>query len=286
MTSLKDIRIILSFIFALVFMFNGCKPSYPKGQIEESLSKVLKKEYNIDSKVVLKTNTLYLDINLLGLTSTEVKALSDVLKTVQNAMLTITRIALSSDAKVEYMVVNVKDPAWKLSLKLVQRMDDVKSLLYQRISRSDYEGRFILEINKSDNFEAGELEKNPLSMNEFIGRLIVSQVNMVNRTNPFLSVLLNNSQLYYKGFDNNELIIGISGYLGDKTLPFFKSMLVDKTKEIIKKYKIMDLKTIKIVTDSNQQTDVIDLTTYKSSSTLSNFLTKQPAFKKLKKSKN
>jgi hypothetical protein len=279
---LSNIKLTALILFLAVFSFNGCKPSYPKEKITESLVKVLKKEYNIDSKVELKSTTLFLDVALTGLTATEVKALSDVLKTVQSAMLTITRIALSSDAKIDFMVVNVTDPAWKLDLKLVQRLEDVKSLLYQRISRSDYEGRFILEIEKNELSGANSADKAPVSMEEFLGRLIVSQVNMVNRSNPFLSILLNNSQLKYKSFDNHELVITISGNLGGKLLPFYKKLLVEKTKEIIKKYKLMNLKIIRIVNE-NKSSEIIDLDTYKEEpETISNFGLKLPALKKSK----
>ena len=50
-------RIILLLAIAAFFSFSGCKPSYPKGQITESLRKVLKKEYNIAemiANIVLK----------------------------------------------------------------------------------------------------------------------------------------------------------------------------------------------------------------------------------------
>ncbi|MBN1622365.1 MAG: hypothetical protein JW871_07220 [Endomicrobiales bacterium] len=263
------------------FFISSCGPSYPKDKLAESLKGVLKKEYDIDGEVELKEKTLYLDIILTGLTTTEPKALSDVLKTVQKAMLTITRVSLSSDAQVEYMVVNARDPGWKLSLRIVQRLEDVKWLIYHKISRSDYEGRMVLEIDRgsdmfrdtegevfSDDFsveeehtEITESEHKKISIEEFIGRLIASQVNMLNLKNPFLSVFLNNPQLKFQSFSSDEIVISVNNYLNESSLLLFKKILEREARKVVSKYdELWSPKRI-IIEGKNNQIIYLDLAT-------------------------
>ncbi len=228
-----------------IVLLSGCSPSYPKNQLPMALAKMIKKEYNLDSRVVLRGNTLYLDLYLSGIASTDPRMLNEILKKIQGAMLSITRVSLSSDAKIEYMVVNARDAAWSLNIRLIQRLEDVKGLLYQRISKSDYEGRLVLEIdilNKTPNGPStlqslvGDIKYN-LTVEEFAGRLMVSQVNMASRTNPFLSVLLNNVQLRYERWTPDQLFVTATGALSDSSFFLFQNIIKTESQKVMSKYK-------------------------------------------------
>jgi hypothetical protein len=234
----KNITALFLFVLCLASI-SGCAPSYPKGELTESVEKVLKDEYNLTGKAQFTGKTLYLNTELEGLTDTEKTALEKAIKTVQNAMLTVTRVALSSDADIEYLIVDARDPNWGLSFRLIQRFQDVKGLLYHKISRSDYQGRIIIEIET--DLKQNELSRVPpvkydMRLEEFVGRLIVSQVNMLTRSNPFMAVLLNNSQLSYKDYTEDALIIGISSTLDDSVKNFFEKLVMQEAEEVFKKY--------------------------------------------------
>jgi hypothetical protein len=234
--------------------FAGCSPSYPKGKITESVSSVIKKEYNLDGKAKLVGETLFLDVNLSGLITTEPKILTSILKKIQGAVLAITRVSLSSDARIKFMVVTATDPSWKINVRIIQRLEDVKGYLYQRISRSDYEDSLILEINqKSDeNSSAPNTFEQIQEMDtrEFLGRLIVSNINMLGRSNPFLSIVLGNSQLKFTGITDNELVISIDSIISPQVTPLFEEILVQKTGKLLRRFNGYQLKKIKVMDPS------------------------------------
>lgn len=234
---------LITFLICSVFLV-ACSPSYPKKNLTTSLPLLLKKEYKLNSTAKFVGRTLYLDVGLSGLTSTDSKALTEVLKKVQGAMISITRVALSSDAKIDYMVVNAGDVSWSLNIRLIQRLVDVKGLLYQRISRSDYEGRLVLEIETkekksgTDTYEPSVLEeKHDIRIEEFMGRLIVSQINMASRTNPFLAVLLNSVQLKYDKWTPDVLYVNATIKPGTAAYPLFEDIVKKESRMVLNKYK-------------------------------------------------
>ena len=65
--------IVFSFLFFSV-SFSGCNPSYPADRLTDSIQALVKKEYNLESKAFLVGNTLYLDIKLEDISSTDRRA--------------------------------------------------------------------------------------------------------------------------------------------------------------------------------------------------------------------
>jgi hypothetical protein len=229
------------------FLCAGCGPTYPSNHITDAVRRVVKKEYHLDSTARLVGATLYLDVRLTGLTSTDPQALAEVLKKVQGAVLAITRVSLSSDAQIRYTVVTAKDPSWKLSMRIIQRLDDVKAFLYQKISHADYEERLVLEINGA----GPAAESRELDVREFAGRLIVSQINMLGRTNPFLSAIVGNSQLEYIGMDGEELTMKLGMGLAPQAQPLFEDIVMRQSKKVAVKYSLGQLKRVRIITPDN-----------------------------------
>lgn len=248
---------VFLFGICIMVMFQACnKVTYPKNKIAESVEALVKKEYNLDSKAKLIGGTLYLNVKLSGLTTTEQKALGEVFQKVQGAALAITRVALSSDAKIVFLVLTATDSSWKLNVRIIERMEDIKKYFYQRISRADYEERLIFEIETDENgsvvpyfFE----QQKELNMKEFLGRLIVAQINMLSRSNPFLSTMLGNSQLKYDNFINDEIKIKLSNTLSPAALPLFEDIVKKQSIKIVKKYNEWQPKSIEIVGQNDQK---------------------------------
>ena len=240
--------------------FQGCGPTYPKENIEEAAQRVIKKEYKVESRAELVGETLYLNINLPGLTTTEPGALAELLRKVQGAVLAITRVSLSSDASIKFLVVTANDPAWELGLRIIQSLQDVKDFLYQRISRSDYEERLVLEIDSEDE---GNVHGIPhengkdISLNEFAGRLIVSQFNMMCRNNPFLGAILDGSKMKYGEFRGDELVIRATSYFSPGSVPLVEKLFETECNKVIKKYSINQLKRVKIIGQKEQTVSIM-----------------------------
>ena len=241
----------------------GCKGSYTQSTVADSVQKLLKKEYNLDGRAKLEGETLFLEVNLEGLVSTEQKILTEILQKVQGASLVTTRVSLSSDAKINFMVLVVSEPTFKLHLRIIQKLDDIKAFLYQKISKADYEDRLVLEIEPNEAAGSAPVKQagtsDEIGMKEFVGRLIISQVNMLSRSNPFLAVMLGNSQLKYIDFKEDELVAGLSNGISEPVRPFFENIVINQALKITKKYSGWGPKRIRL-TDNNNQSILIDVT--------------------------
>jgi hypothetical protein len=159
-----------------------------------------------------------------------------------------------------FLVVTASDPAWKLNMRIVQRLQDVKEFLYQKISKSDYEDRLVLEIDTGEDNATVPLPEQPreIDLREFVGRLIVSQFNMLSRNNPFLSVLLDNSKLRFNRIDGDELVIDIANAVNPKTMPLIEKMLAVEARKTLKKYEGFAVNKIRL-SDANNQSVTVDL---------------------------
>ena len=242
------ILLLLTAYFLLLTCFFGCsKPSYPKEKLSESAQKILKKEYNLDGKVKLVGKTLYLEIELPELISTEKELPKKVFKKIQGAVLTIVRISLSSDAKIDFLVTIAKAKYYDFCVRIIQRLDDIKSYLYLRISRSDYEDRLILEM-----LPYSSVEYIDFTLEEFVARLIVSQYNMLLKSNPFVSAILNNVSLEFNTITDNALVIVADNYLNASIKELFESIISKSYFDVIKKYNLLNFPdSIEIVDKNN-----------------------------------
>ena len=70
------------------------------------------------------------------------------------------------------MVLVVSEPTFKLHLRIIEKLDDIKAFLYQKISKADYEDRLVLEIEPNeagDNTAPQTVKKSDeISMKEFV----------------------------------------------------------------------------------------------------------------------
>lgn len=249
---MRALKIVLLLLFcALLAALSGCKPSYPRERVTESVLKIIKKEYAITGNAALVGDTLYLNIKIPGMVTTEQKMLPRVLDKAQGAVLAVTRVALSSDADIRYVVITAQDPSWKMRLRFIQRIEDVKGYLYQRISHGDYEDRLVVEIENRPSENNVLMPLKALEPREFLGRLIVSQVNMLSRSNPFLAVVLGNAQMEYQGYTDTELVVQVSNYLSPQVLPFFEEVVNEKSIKILSKINLWQLKQVRVIEPDN-----------------------------------
>lgn len=126
---------------------SGCTPTYPKEKFKESILRVCKNEYKLDVKVetVGKTIAIYVPLgNLLdfnfGITKKASEEINDVI-------LSVSRVALSSDAQYDFYCViahDVKIP--EIQIVIIKSVDDVKRFMLNDISRGEYSKRMLVDI--------------------------------------------------------------------------------------------------------------------------------------------
>lgn len=235
------------FLFVFLVSFSGCYGvSYPKDNITGSLEALVKKECGVECKAFITGRTLYLDMPLEGLTSNDQAKVNDAVKKMQSAVMAITRVTLSSDSDIKYMIVSAFNPEKSVSFRILQNIDDVKGYLYMRISRGDYESRNLLEIEGPEMTHIILEDRHDLTDSEYVGRMIVSQINMAARTNPFLGALISMMQLRYSDVKYNNLYLSASGMMDERVKEFAENLIVEETKKYSKKYDL-EFEYVKIV---------------------------------------
>lgn len=249
----KQILIRIAVFLCGAALLAGCAPSYPKAKVTDAVERLILKEYGLAGKARLVGTTLYLEVVMPGLTTTESKQLSKVLEKVQGAALAVTRVSLSSDAKIEYLVLQVRDPMRRIALNIIQRLDDVKGALYQRYSRADQDERIIIEFEGRDESaqegpsEAEASVDRELTLREFVGRLVVAQINMLSRSNPFLGIIIGEYRLKFESFVDDEIVARISKVPAEDHLALFKDLVAAEGKKAAKQFKEMPFTKIRII---------------------------------------
>ena len=226
-------------MFALFIFVCACdKPSYPKENLAESLEMLVKKDCNEDSQARIVGKTLYLDMQLDGLTSNDQAKVSEAIKKMQRAVMAITRVVLSSDSEIKYMVVSTFNEDKSVAFRILQNIEDVKGYFYMRISREDYDSRSLLEIEGPYTAKAALEDYHDISDEEYVGRLIVSQISMAARSNPFLGALISTLQLRYMNTKDGIFYILVAGTVDSKVKDFLESLVYEETNKYVKKYSL------------------------------------------------
>jgi hypothetical protein len=219
------------------FLSLSCGVTYKKGEIAQDLEVLVKKECGLESKAVIVGKTLYLDIVIDDLASNNTKIFSQTMRTIQTVNLAVVRVVLSSDSNIQYMVATAFDKNRILAFRVIHNIEDIKSYFYMKISRSDYESRNLIELVGSSLVPKMINDKHDITKDEFVGRLIVSQINMMARTNPFYATLIAQMQMRYIGIKNNELYLLVIGVVDSVVEPIIQNALQNDLENYVNKYK-------------------------------------------------
>ncbi|GHT64460.1 hypothetical protein AGMMS50222_06150 [Endomicrobiia bacterium] len=221
-----------------VHLLNACDVSYPKETLVQSLEKLIQKECGQDSKACIFGRTLYLDIELDGLISQEKEAATQAIRKMNTAVFSAIRVVLSSDSDIQYMVTTAYDHDKNVALRIVRSINDAKSRYYGRISRSDYyESRNLVEERSGHEFSEKMIsDKHDITVDEYVGRLIVSRINMTPRTDPPFRALGPTLRLLYLGIGNENLILLVLGDTSVGVVATLKDILKENLESYSKKY--------------------------------------------------
>ncbi|MDR1522894.1 MAG: hypothetical protein LBS29_02955 [Endomicrobium sp.] len=232
---MKKFKIAFSLLM-LGFLLTSCGVTYKKGEITQDLQALVKKECGLDSEAVVVGRTLYLDIIIDNLASNDVKIFPQIMHTIQTVNLSVVRVVLSSDSNIQYMVATAFDKNRILAFRVVQNIEDIKNYFYMRISRSDYESRNLVELVGSSLVPKIINDKHDITKDEFVGRLIASQINMMARTNPFYGTLIAQMQMYYIGIKDKELYLLVLGVVDSVVEPIIQDALQKNFENYVNKY--------------------------------------------------
>src|SRR5574344_1886596 len=171
MNKIKKNIIILILSLIIINLFSACKTSYPKEKLPELAKEKIKKEANYDTDIFLKGTSLYIIAKFPNSIPPSLSIQPNVFDIIQNIILASTNIALSTDAKIEFFIIVINDPANNISLTFKQNLIDIKKWFYGLIGREDFFQRSLTEIKylqQNENFEYPEITKDNFIMDQTI----------------------------------------------------------------------------------------------------------------------
>jgi hypothetical protein len=171
---------------------------------------ICRKEYNFAAVGKLVGKTLYASIEPQNIVGADLGIDRKTVDRLYDTLLTVTRVALSTDAKLDYLVVKAKDTNTGVTLTLLRYVPDIKWYFYMRISRADFENRGVLEIDDAEtNQDTTTWHDVPLP--EFAARLAASRLQQKITYNPLVSIFVRVHRV--RGtFDGGVLTLSLDKY--------------------------------------------------------------------------
>ncbi|MDD5449668.1 MAG: hypothetical protein PHO42_03615 [Candidatus Omnitrophica bacterium] len=148
----------------MIFGLLGCAPTFPKEKVQEGIVNLCSKEYkvSVDTKIVGSTLAVYLPVEnlfdaVLNLDEAASKKINDVI-------LGVSRVSLSTDAKFDFYVVIAQDPRMAdVEIVYIRYVDDVKRFLLGDISREQYSNRAVIMLKTPPQAERERILKDLFS---------------------------------------------------------------------------------------------------------------------------
>jgi hypothetical protein len=128
----------------------GCAPTYPKEEIKEHIIRLCKKEYKLDVKVSTIGKTIAIYVPLSNLLDFTFALTQDAGEKINNVILSVSRVALSSDSNYEFYCViahDVRIP--EIQIVIIKSVDDVRRFMLGDISRGEYSKRMLIDMRVS-----------------------------------------------------------------------------------------------------------------------------------------
>lgn len=178
---------------AILLILPACrsvKVTYPQARLTQALEQICRSEYNLPVGAHRAGATLQVFTWAQGglLRSGQAEMTEESSKTLQNMLLAALRVALSTDAKLEFLQVQVADLKTGAKVTLVRYVPDVKGSLYESLPEGEYLNRLVVEIDPDANEEpdpAGYPHWGPPMTME---RFLAMQVAVRLRRSSFLGI--------------------------------------------------------------------------------------------------
>ena len=125
---------------------NGCTPTYPKEKFADSIVRLCKTEYKLDVKAATAGKTVVIYVPLQELWDLTFALTKEAGEKINDVILSVSRVALSTDAKYDFYVViahDVRIP--EIQIIIVKSVDDVKRFMLNDISRGEFSKRMLID---------------------------------------------------------------------------------------------------------------------------------------------
>lgn len=165
---------------AAVFLLAACsvKATFPSSTITDSIQKICKDVYNLDVTARISGHTIGVLLSVKHLVD-EAGGVDQELvkKTLGDLVLTVTRVALSTDHDVQFVVVVVRGGEDLNEIRITRNVVDIKKSQTDALSTEEAMSRTLWDQNKyqPDPADPGYFPLQDLNMEAFLARQVVQR---------------------------------------------------------------------------------------------------------------
>jgi len=184
------IRLALLSLVVLGPCLAGCRASYPTGSVKQTIARICEDEYGVKVEVKETGRTIGALIVVKNMLLSDLSFSDQVLKKIEDVMLTVSRITLSSEENYEFFVIAILDPDTGIQVSFVRYIKDIRRLITDDISRNDYFQRLLIETEIRQPWQSESAPPYHLKdykLQDFLARQISEriqlqlQLNLVSR---------------------------------------------------------------------------------------------------------
>jgi len=182
---------VFPFLVLLMFISSGCKPTYPRTKVSDSIIKLCRDEYNTEVKVKTEGKTLGVYMPIDNLLDSSLQPSEESFEKLGNVLHVLSRVVLSTDADLEFIILVARDSKISgLELVLTRYVEDIKRFMVEDISRGEYIKRMLLETRldpadllsnlvpkeKKEQLESDEFSIEEVHLPQFLAKQISRRI--------------------------------------------------------------------------------------------------------------
>ncbi len=174
-------------LFAAAAGLSGCstKPTFPGEQISDSVVKVAKDLYKLDVEVHLNERTLGVQWTGEALLDEAGKSLSkEVNEVIGNLSSVVSRVALSTDRPIDFIVVAARGVKESMELRIVRRMDDIRRAQAEALPMGESMNRTLFLQTPFDPAKLEEFDTHHWTLEEFLAKQMLQRVRISKPSDP------------------------------------------------------------------------------------------------------
>lgn len=141
---------LITMIMLISFIGISCAPAptYPREKVIEGIKDICKKEYGVDVDVKIVDTTLGVRMPLKGVFDPETfQPAPDALEKLDGVMLSVSRVALSSDKSFDFYTIITTDTAIPgTEIVITRYVGDLRRYVFGDISRGEFSNRMVFDV--------------------------------------------------------------------------------------------------------------------------------------------
>jgi hypothetical protein len=153
------------------------RPSFPSDKVAIGLKQMMAHDYKISIQTHRDSDTLQVFFWRAGLVRPgEMDLQPDAADALEKALLCATRVALSTDAHLNFIEVKIADILTGTSVSLWRYVPDIKDSLYQKMAQDEYFNRLVMDVEPGTGSKLANDPPQwdpPITFPEFLAKQVI-----------------------------------------------------------------------------------------------------------------